>query len=179
MVFEALSGACRDVVESHDRARRRAAERRAARSWTTGEDEILRRGFGEGRTVGELAEELERTPLAAEKRLAHLGLLRIAQIRLAVRPDPVATAQLPEEPAPNQSPDPQPGEVAFDYRANRHAENDAISEKMAEAIACEEEERQRIEEEKFQAMADEYYDRIDRAAAEANRAADEEEDEAA
>jgi hypothetical protein len=66
--FPRLRAGCALLIEAHERAIRRTAERKEARRWTPVEDEILRLGFREGRSVGELAERLGRTPLVVKNR---------------------------------------------------------------------------------------------------------------
>lgn len=100
------------LVEAHERAVKQAAERKEARRWTPTEDEILRLGFREGQTVGELAEQLGRTPLVVKNRLATLGLLKIANIRRAPteQPNTSPAREIPFEPtAASVNPQPEKG----------------------------------------------------------------------
>lgn len=109
--FLRFCAVCALLVEAHERAVKQAAVREEARRWRPGEDEILRLGFREGRTVGELADQLGRTPLVVKKRLAALGLLKIADIRRATPGEPPTSVadKGPFEPD-GLSVDPEPDE---------------------------------------------------------------------
>jgi hypothetical protein len=79
--YAILQQTIHQLLEAHNRAVQRAADRKEPRRWTPAQDEVLRLAVQERRSIGEMAEQVERTPLAVKNRLIVLGLLRIANIR--------------------------------------------------------------------------------------------------
>lgn len=52
MRYEMLRDALRSIIDEHRRSRERAAERKEPRQWTPSEQDLLRRGFRDGATIG-------------------------------------------------------------------------------------------------------------------------------
>jgi hypothetical protein len=173
--FQRLRATCAELVEGHDRALKQAAERKEARRWTLAEDETLRLGFREGRSVGELAEQLGRTPLIVENRLAKLGILKIAHIRRAPLKGPT-TAPVPETPLePAGDPiNPDTDRVLEINSAINSCESteDELYDRYAEELAREQAEADRAREEEFQTELEEWQAAADARAAEEQAASD-------
>src|SRR4051812_19630668 len=72
--YAILQQTIHQLLEALSRAVQRAAERKEPRRWTPAQDEVLRVAVRERRSIGELAEQVERTPLAVKNRLIVLGL---------------------------------------------------------------------------------------------------------
>jgi hypothetical protein len=156
--FPRLRATCVELVEAYERAAKRAAERQEARRWSPREDEILRVGFRERGSVGELAEQLGRTPLVVEKRLVTLGLLKIAHIRRAPIEDSKtpASRETPLPPATkaiNREPENGP-EVNLSIQSCDSGE-DELLDRHAEELAREQAEADRIREEEAQTELEE------------------------
>jgi hypothetical protein len=182
VVFSRLRSACASLVEAHERAAKQAAERKEARRWTPGEDEILRLGFREGRTVGELADQLGRTPLVVEKRLAALGLLKIADIRRATPGEPPTSVadKGPLEPhglSLNPEPDKGP-EINLAVHSCDSSE-DELYDRYAEELTRDQVEADRAREEELQTELEELQAAADTRAAEEQAALDDLPDEEA
>ena len=177
-----LRAVCALLVEAHERGVKQAAERKEARRWTPTEDEILRLGFREGRTVGELAEQLGRTPLVVEKRLAALGLLKIADIRRATPGEPPTSVAdkgplEPEGLSVNPEPDKGP-EINLAVHSCDSSE-DELYDRYVEELAREQAEADRAREEELQTELEELQAAADARTAEEETASDDLPDERA
>jgi hypothetical protein len=180
--FQRLRATCAELVEGHDRAVKQAAERKEARRWTSLEDETLRLGFREGRTVGELAEQLGRTPLIVENRLAKLGILKIANIRRSPieQPQTLSPHEIPLEPTGNRT-IAEPRKLTEITSAIRSCDSseDELLDRHAEELAREQAEADRIREEEAQTELEELQAAADARAAEEQAALDDLPDEEA
>jgi len=172
--FARLRATCTELVEAHERAVRQATERKQARRWAPRQDEALRLGVRKHRTIGEMAEELDRTPLAVRNRLVVLGLLNFVNIRPASTERPKSSPKSDQLDPANHvihaESAPMP-EITSAIRSCDSSE-DELLDRHAEELAREQAEADRIREEEAQTELEELQAAADARAAEEQAALD-------